>query len=156
MYMHLITVEKVTLPPLPCLCATVRRTARTLTRAYDDALRTLGLTATQFTVLQTLSRAGEVTQGELGGMLAMDSTTLTRTLEIMVRQGWMKKQRGEDRREWRLSLTAAGEAQLERGTAHWEEIQTQLAAKLGSAGWNKLFKLSNEAAHAVAKQGEIS
>ena len=156
MYTHLMGVEKATLPPLPCLCATLRRAARALTRAYDDALRALGLTATQFTVLQALSRAGEVTQGELGGMLAMDSTTLTRTLEIMVRQGWVKKRRGEDRREWRLSLAAAGEAQLERGTPYWEEIQTQLAAKLGGAGWNKLFKLSDEAAHAVAKQGEIT
>jgi len=85
----------------------------------------------------------------------MDSTTLTRTLEIMVRQGWVQRRRGADRREWRLSLAAGGEAQLELGTPPWEGIQALLAGKLGGAGWNKLFKLSNEATHAVAEQGEI-
>jgi DNA-binding MarR family transcriptional regulator len=153
--MHLFAMGKSTLPQLPCLCATLRRAARALTRAYDDTLRPLGLTATQFSILQVLSRAGEVTQGRLGGMLAMDSTTLTRTLEIMVRQGWVQRRRGADRREWRLSLAAGGEAQLELGTPPWEGIQALLAGKLGGAGWNKLFKLSNEATHAVAEQGEI-
>jgi DNA-binding MarR family transcriptional regulator len=71
--------------------------------------RPLGLRGTQFTVLQSLSLAGEVTQGMLGQMLAMDSTTLTRTLEIMVRRGWIEKRRGEDRREWRIRLSKPGE-----------------------------------------------
>jgi DNA-binding MarR family transcriptional regulator len=46
-------------------------------------IRPLGLRATQFTLLQALSQAGEVSQGTLGGILAIDSTTLTRTLAIM-------------------------------------------------------------------------
>ena len=36
---------------LPCMCASLRRAARALTQLYDDALRPLGLRATQFTVL---------------------------------------------------------------------------------------------------------
>jgi DNA-binding MarR family transcriptional regulator len=39
--------------------------------------------ATQFILLQALSQAGEVSQGTLAGILAIDSTTLTRTLAIM-------------------------------------------------------------------------
>jgi hypothetical protein len=46
-------------------------------------IRLLGLRATQFTLLQALSQAGEVSQRTLGGILAIDSTTLTRTLAIM-------------------------------------------------------------------------
>lgn len=65
--------------PTPCMCATLRRASRALTQLYDEALRPLGLRATQFTVLQALSFTGEVSQGELGQLLAMDSTTLTRT-----------------------------------------------------------------------------
>src|SRR5712691_12742993 len=74
------------LPVVPCMCARFRRASRALTQLYDEALRPLGLRATQFTILQALSLAGEVSQGHLGEMLAMDSTTLTRTLEIMARR----------------------------------------------------------------------
>ncbi|MDQ2712762.1 MAG: MarR family winged helix-turn-helix transcriptional regulator [Acidobacteriota bacterium] len=142
------------LPVLPCMCATLRRASRAITQVYEDALRPMGLKVTQFTILQVLARAGEVTQGELGGMLVMDSTTLTRTLEIMLRQRWVAKRRGKDRRQWRLSLAARGAVQLKRGTPHWEKMQAQLRGKLGSDGWENLLHLSNEAANAVTEQGE--
>ncbi len=71
------------------MCASLRRASRSLTQLYDEALRPLGLRATQFTILQALSLAGEVSQGELAQILAMDSTTLTRTLRIMGREGWI-------------------------------------------------------------------
>ncbi len=71
------------------MCGSFRRTARALTQMYEESLRPLGLRATQFTILQGLARAGEVSQGQLGEMLAMDSTSLTRTLAIMRRAGWV-------------------------------------------------------------------
>ena len=75
------------IPDLVCMCETVRRASRALTQLYDETLRPLGLRATQFTILQVLSRTGELSQGELGQILAMDSTTLTRTLRILRRAG---------------------------------------------------------------------
>src|SRR6202171_2594227 len=87
------------LPMLPCMCGNFRRTSRALTQLYETALRPLGLRATQLTILQVLSRAGEVSQGQLGEMLAMDSTSLTRTLAIIGRQGWVTVRRGKERRE---------------------------------------------------------
>jgi len=51
------------LPVLPCLCGNVRRTARALTQLYEEALRPLGLRGNQFTILQALALAGEVTRG---------------------------------------------------------------------------------------------
>ena len=101
------------------MCASLRRTSRALTQLYKEALRPLGLRATQFTVLQVLSLAGEVTQGELGQMLAMDSTTITRTLEIMGRHGWVARRQGKDRREWRLHLAKAGAV---RTPARWRPL----------------------------------
>ena len=139
------------LPVLPCMCGTLRRASRALTQAYEDALRPLGLRATQFTILQALSLAGAVTQGELGRMLAMDSTTLTRALEIIIRQRWISKRRGQDHREWRLRLLKGGNIQLARVTPHWERVQAELRRKLGNDRWDSLLKLSNQAAQAVTK-----
>src|SRR5580692_3190409 len=114
------------IPELPCLCANFRRTVRALTQLYEEALRPLGLRGTQFTILQVLSLAGEVSQGQLGEILAMDSTTLTRTLKIMVRHTWIEDRRGEDRRERLLRLAKAGDIQLRRALPVWEKVQLRL------------------------------
>jgi DNA-binding MarR family transcriptional regulator len=126
------------------MCASLRRASRSLTQLYEDALRPVGLRATQFTVLQTLFLAGEVTQGKLGQILALDSTTLTRTLTIMGRHGWIAKRRGEDRREWRMRLSKAGETQLKQALPHWEKAQTRLRRQLGDALSNNLMKLTQK------------
>jgi DNA-binding MarR family transcriptional regulator len=131
------------------MCASFRRASRTLTQLYEDALRPVGLRATQFTVLQTLSLAGEVTQGELGQILAMDSTTLTRTLTIMGRHGWIAKRHGEDRREWRMRLSKRGESQFKQALPHWEKAQTQLRRRLGDELSDNLMKLTQRITNAL-------
>ena len=75
------------MPALSCMCATLRRVARALTQLYEREMRPLGIRVTQLTILQELSRAREMSQGKLGEILSMDSTTLTRNLKIMIRQG---------------------------------------------------------------------
>jgi DNA-binding MarR family transcriptional regulator len=131
------------------MCASFRRTSRALTQLYEDALRPTGLRVTQFTVLQTLSLAGEVTQGELGQILAMDSTTLTRTLTIMGRHGWIAKRRGEDRREWRMRLSKTGETQFKQALPHWEKVQTRLRRRLGNELSDNLMKLTQKVTNAL-------
>jgi DNA-binding MarR family transcriptional regulator len=139
---------------LGCMCANFRRSSRVLTQMYDQELRPEGLRATQFTILQALTLAGEVTQGQLGGFLAMDSTTLTRTLAIMRRDGWVRMQRGEDRRAWRLNLTKEGEAIYRRALPAWERVQRKLRKRIGDAEWEQLMKLMNGLAKTVVEGGE--
>ena len=136
---------------LPCMCASFRRASRVLTQHYDTALRRLDLRATQFTLLQALSLAGEVSQGTLGEILAIDSTTLTRTLAIMGRRGWIASRSGEDRRERWLSLSEAGKAEFKRARPLWEKVQEELRVRLGNKQWNKLLNLSNEVTAAVTE-----
>jgi DNA-binding MarR family transcriptional regulator len=139
------------MPALACMCASLRRASRVLTQHYDEALRPLGLRATQFTVLQALSLVGEVSQGKLGDILAMDSTTLTRTLEIMCGQGWVVKRYGEDRRERRLRLSKGGEPQLSCALPSWQEVQERLRHQLGNGRWDNLMNLTNEVTSAVTE-----
>ncbi|MGA8620509.1 MAG: MarR family winged helix-turn-helix transcriptional regulator [Candidatus Sulfotelmatobacter sp.] len=139
------------MPTLSCLCASLRRASRVLTQHYDEALRPLGLRATQFTILQALSLVGEVSQGKLGEILAMDSTTLTRTLEIMCSHGWIVKRPGKDRRERRLRLSKYGEAQLNRALSSWQAVQKRLRNQLGNGRWDNLMNLVNEVTSAVTE-----
>jgi DNA-binding MarR family transcriptional regulator len=144
------------IPPLPCMCASLRRSSRALTQLYDQALRPLGLRATQFTVLQALSLVGEVSQGGLGQILAMDSTTLTRTLEIMGRRNWIAKKQGKDRREWRLRLTKVGDSQFKRALSSWQGVQSKLRSQLGSDRWETLLNLTNIVTSAVTESGDMA
>jgi DNA-binding MarR family transcriptional regulator len=110
-------------PILPCACANLRRAARAVTRLYDQELRGSGLNPTQFTLLMVLEIVGDVTQGELGRMLALDSTTLTRTLKLLLTRGSIRAVQRDDRRERHLSLTPSGRHRLHRAQPNWERAQ---------------------------------
>jgi DNA-binding MarR family transcriptional regulator len=147
---------KATIPRLDCLCASFRRAARTLTQHYDEALRSVGIRTTQFTVLQALSLVGVVPQGKLGEILAMDSTTLTRTLAIMSREGWIEKSRGRDGRERSVALANAGREQFARALPVWQSVQAKLRRELGNERWETLLNLTHQVAGEVTAQGNLS
>jgi DNA-binding MarR family transcriptional regulator len=139
------------LPALECLCASFRRASRALSQHYDEAMRPLGLTPTQFTILQALSIVGTIHQGKLGEILAMDTTTLTRTLNIMARHGWVEKLQGSDRRERRLRLTRPGIDQFNRTLPVWQKVQARLWRKLGGEPWHALVTLTNKVTSVVTE-----
>jgi DNA-binding MarR family transcriptional regulator len=123
---------------LPCACANLRRAMRAVTQLYDGELRGAGLRVTQFTLLQALMAAGPIRQGDLGDILALDSTTLTRTLRPLLKQGWVRSAHGADRRVRYFELTPAGQKQLRNAQTHWERAQKRLRRKLGEAPWKEL------------------
>jgi DNA-binding MarR family transcriptional regulator len=147
-------VKKTSIPDLECMCGNVRRTARALTQLYEEALRPLGLRTTQFTVLQVLQRVGEVLQGQLGEILAMDSTSLTRTLGIMVQQGWVAERRGRDRRERWLRLAEGGKELLGEAMPVWEGVQARLRLRFGEEQWGNFSRMANEVTEMVKGEAE--
>ena len=144
------------IPNLPCLCGSLRRATRALTQVYEEALRPLGLSGTQFTILQVLAQAGDLSQGQLAGMLAMDSTTLTRTLAIMIRQGWVAERRGKDRRERRLRLSTTGSDTLQQALPIWEALQSRLRKKLGNRAWEEILRSTNQITNLAVQEGELA
>ena len=130
------TVSGNVLFPLPCACQNLRRLARVVSRLYDEELRKAGLEITQFGLLTALATLGVANQKTLSTGLAMDSTTLTRTLGPMCEAGWVRVRRGEDRRERRFRLTPEGKRRLALARPHWEQAERTLRRKLGDASWN--------------------
>ncbi|MCP5110265.1 MAG: MarR family transcriptional regulator [bacterium] len=139
------------LTALPCACATLRRAARSVTQLYDTQLRPSGLRATQFTILQALSLAGATPQGALGDILALDSTTLTRALKLLAKEGWIASDPGKDRRQRYWKLTPTGRQQLLRATPYWERAQLQLKNALSKTAWENLVRGADAATRAVRK-----
>jgi DNA-binding MarR family transcriptional regulator len=99
------------------------------------------LELTQFTLLMALDLTGETTQKALARVLAMDSTTLTRTLSLLVERGWIRVNPGEDRREKLLSLSPTGRRKFKQAQPHWERAQEKLRANVGDETWRGMGKL---------------
>lgn len=133
------------------MCASFRRTARALSQLYDEAMRPTGLRGTQFTILQALSVTGEITQGDLGEILALDSTTLTRTLDILSRRGWIAKRQGKDRRERWLRLSPSGQKQFNAALPAWQKVQDRLRRQLGHERWQALLQMTQEVTDAAIR-----
>jgi DNA-binding MarR family transcriptional regulator len=129
------------LPLLPCACANLRRAARAVTRLYNGELQPDGIELTQFTLLMTLDRTGEISQGKLGNVLALDSTSLTRMLKPLQKRGWIKARVGEDRRHRFLRLTPSGREKLQQCLPHWEQAQRKLQQGLSEPIWAQLGEL---------------
>ena len=123
---------------LPCACQNLRRATRVVTRIYDQELRKAGLEITQFGLLTALEATGEANQKRLSAGLAMDSTTLTRTLALMRKQGWVHVRRGKDRRARLFSLSPTGKRQLEDARPHWKLAERRLRQELGDAVWKDM------------------
>src|SRR5262245_37766272 len=124
---------------LPCACANLRRASRAVSQIYAEHLRGTGLNISQFTLLQALSLAGKVTQGRLGRILVLDSTTLTRTLRTLEGKGWIRRRPGADRRERYVELTRAGGSRFTRALPAWNRAQALLRARVGRRRWSGLM-----------------
>src|SRR5215469_6523803 len=70
-----------------CACHKVRMAARAVTRAYDDALRPVGLRATQLAVLVAIAVEGAMSITALAKFMIMDRSTLTRNLRPLEQEG---------------------------------------------------------------------
>lgn len=116
-----------------CLCLHVQRAARALARHFDDALRGVGLTHGQFSLMMALNRPKPPTMGEVSQVLAMDRTTLTANLKPLERRGLVAVGIDEkDRRSRRVALTAEGEAVLAAATPIWIASHAEIDARLGA------------------------
>jgi DNA-binding MarR family transcriptional regulator len=116
---------------LPCYCATLRQVSRAVTALYEEMLGGSGLHATQYTALQVLEAAPDVTTTELAELIGMDQTTATRTLALLKKRGLTTDAVGDDRRQRRWRLSAEGQALVKRLRPRWEAAQQAFEKRLG-------------------------
>jgi DNA-binding MarR family transcriptional regulator len=109
-----------------------------VTRIYDQELRHADIEITQFGLLTALTQVGEANQKTLSAGFAMDSTTLTRTLGLLRKRGWVSVRPGKDRRERVFRLTEAGHKQVIKTQPHWLAAERRLRGVLGNAAWTQM------------------
>lgn len=134
---------------LPCVCANVRRLGRLATRLYDDEMRQSGMEVGQFALLATIRGVPGISQTHIARGLGMDTTSLTRTLAVLLQHGWVEKAQGADRRSRVFTITRSGEAQLQRARPYWRRAQERFTSMVGAHTVKALVETVEAAAAAL-------
>lgn len=128
-----------------CLCLHTQRAARVLARRFDDALRPLGLTNGQFSLLMSLNRPEPPPMGPVASLLAMDRTTLTAALKPLERRGLVNVTKDpSDRRSRILALTDDGRSLLARVVPVWKKTHDAMEREAPGIDWDLLRKSLSE------------
>ena len=122
-----------------CLCLHVQRAARALARRFDEALRSLGLTNGQFSLLMSLNRPQPPAMTAVASLLAMDRTTLTAALKPLERRGLVTATTDPaDRRSRLIALTPRGVRLLTRAVPIWKRTHLEIEGFLSDGDPDRL------------------
>jgi DNA-binding MarR family transcriptional regulator len=127
-----------------CIAVRLRLLNRVVTNLYDEALRPLGMKASQLNVLVVTAKLGVARPAKVCDLLHLDASTLSRNVERMVAKGWLETVPEEDARTQPFRLTERGKKLLDKAIPAWEQAQEQAAELLGEEGVALLTKTSGK------------
>ena len=111
---------------LSCKCLKMRMASRIATQFYDKKLKPIKIKITQFTILSIIASNNNKTVSSLSSELLMDRTTLTRSLDILIKQKLIKNINSTDARERIVQLTTQGHVVLETAIPLWKEAEEEI------------------------------
>ena len=107
--------------------------ARLLRTTFDRRVRELGLTRSQWWVLNHLFRNNGVTQSELAEILEVEKATLGRLLDRIEQKGWVRREAdANDRRAKRVFLTEEVEPAIKAMRAAAADMRRDAVAGLSA------------------------
>jgi DNA-binding MarR family transcriptional regulator len=115
-----------------CLAARLRLLNRLVTKLYDDALRPHGIRVSQLNILIVIAVGGPLRGVDVARRLRLDTSTLSRDLERLVKRGWVRSSPGVGRAQ-QLEVTAVGRELLARVLEDWRKAQRQARDLLSPA-----------------------
>ncbi|MEG0003875.1 MarR family winged helix-turn-helix transcriptional regulator [Comamonas sp.] len=130
--------------PKGCTNLKLRQLTRLVTRHYDHYTAAAGLKTTQYSLLSHVERLGPIRPGDLARSMQMDASTLTRNMQPLVAQGWLRIGAGEDARSRLVEITDAGRAKRVEGQRAWKLAQLALNERLGMERVAALHELLND------------
>lgn len=107
------------------LCFPLYVCAKEVVRRYTPMLKELDLTYTQYIAMMALWEQKNINVKKLGGLLRLDSGTLTPLLKKLEAKGYIIRQRAaSDEREVNITLTQAGEKLKDRALCVPQQISS--------------------------------
>ena len=125
-----------------CVASHVRQLNRSITRIYDDKLRSHGLKITQFTILVAIANLGTASPQTIGSTLNLEKSTISRGLERMMEQGWLLADCSNGGRIKTVTLTEVGKKLIVEASHSWSKAQEQVEQLIEREDLAALFKLT--------------
>ena len=114
-----------------CIAGRLRLLNRVISNIYDDALRPFGLKISQGNILIIAGKLGVASPAQVCEYLQLDTSTLSRNVELMRKNGWLEAVPTDDARSHPFRLTAEGKRLIEQAIPAWERAQAQARELLG-------------------------
>lgn len=125
-----------------------------LKKSFSRHLGPLKLKAVEFSVLVLVDTNAEVNQKQLGLALDVSPPNLAVTLDRMVEQGWIRRERSErDRRAQLIRLTPAGQALVTRARKIAQTMENDALKVLSPAEKALLIELLQRVAQQRPRHG---
>jgi len=129
--------------------------SRAVTQLYDNVLRPSGLRVTQLSILATVARMGEANLRQLEDILAIDQTTLTRSLNLLEREGMTQSVPHPDGRVKLVRLTSKGRRAVEVARPLWAQAQEKVLRELGAKAWADAQRRLAHLLHVAVKKRRL-
>jgi len=130
-----------------CASFNFRRTARAVTRLYDQAFESFGIRSTQFTILVGVAKSQPTSISALADLLVIDRTTMTRSLRLLKKEGLLKVSERSTKRQRFITLTSKGERILAASLPAWRAAHERFVQTLGADYWTNFRSELKELAH---------
>jgi DNA-binding MarR family transcriptional regulator len=135
-----------------CITVRLRMLNRMVSKIYDDALRPLGVKASQLNILVVAAKLGVARPAEVCDKLQLDTSTLSRNVERMKASGWLEVVDDDhDGRAQPFRLTAKGRKLLDRAKPLWDEAQKKVKDLLGDGAFAMIDKAAQKIRAARSK-----
>ena len=117
-----------------CLAVRVRLLSRLVSSIYEKEIRNTNLTIGQLNMLAATIDIGpeNASASTLSKSLCMEKSTVSRNLDKLEAQGWIRRHSPTQGRLETLSVTPSGRRVFAKAYPGWQEAQQQVEAELGS------------------------
>jgi MarR family transcriptional regulator for hemolysin len=125
------------------LIHTLHQLSRHLTNKLNEALKPMGLYGSQWAVIFILNKKGSLTQKELCEYLFVEAPPMTRTIQRLVKQGYVIQVPGQDKREKHVQLTEKALTEYPKWEQAVMKMNQSVLQHLPETSQEELFQLQN-------------
>ena len=134
----------------PCVALHVRRADRQVAQFYDHYLRPTGIRSTQYGLMRCIASLPEPFISDIGRVLSMDQTTVTRNIEKLEKMGLVETgPYPDDPRKKKVVLAPLGRQKMEEAHLYWLQAQDAILTRMGEENLEHLLELLSELSKAA-------
>lgn len=129
---------------IECICNEMKKTARTITNAYEKVMAPSGLTTSQFALLLCVDHFRAIAVGDLAQQLDLDQTSTTRSVALLEKDGLLIRATHHDPRVKLVKLTDAGKRRMKQASGLWQTAHSHMRKFVSDEDWQQLTRILHQ------------